>query len=312
MPTKKRKKAPRARDAVLIASASALMVFAAFALASTLCRLGRDASEPVSAAPERPAAEESPRIVDTGPAVARDRPDAERRPAKTKGILVFVIDDAGHNEWQLRPFLDLPFPLTIAVLPGLPHTPGAVAAVKANGKELILHQPMEAIGGLDPGPGAIRADMDDATIRSVMRRNLSQVPGAVGMNNHMGSKATSDVRVMSTVLDEASAAGLYFLDSLTIGDSVVHSVASLMRQSTWERSVFLDNTPDKASILHYIAEGTKIAEKRGYAVMIGHVWSAELAQTLADLYPQLMEQGFSLSTISRIMMDTDDDDDIGD
>jgi len=314
MPTKKRKKAPRVRDAVLIASASAFMVFAAFALASTLCRLGRDTAEPVSAAPERPAApvEESPRVVDTGPAVALDRPDTERRPAKTKGVLVFVIDDAGHNEWQLRPFLDLPFPLTIAVLPGLPHTAGAVAAVEASGKELILHQPMEAIGGLDPGPGAIRADMDDATIRSVMRRNLRQVPGAVGMNNHMGSKATSDVRVMSTVLDEASAAGLYFLDSLTIGDSVVHSVASLMRQSTWERSVFLDNTPDKASILHYIAEGTKIAEKRGYAVMIGHVWSAELAQTLADLYPQLMEQGFSLSTISRIMMDTDDDDDIGD
>jgi hypothetical protein len=85
-----------------------------------------------------------------------------------------------------------------------------------------------------------------------------------------------------------------------------------MRQSTWERSVFLDNTPDKASMLHYIAEGAKIAEKRGYAVMIGHVWSASLAQTLADLYPQLMEQGFSLSTISRIMMATDDDDDLGD
>jgi len=314
MPTKKKKKAPSARDAVLIASASAFMVLGAFALATVLCRLASDAAEPVSAAPEPPAAsaEEPPRVVDTGPAIAADRPDDGRTPMKTKGVLVFVIDDAGHNQWQLEPFLDLPFPLTIAVLPGLPHTSGAAAEVKARGKELLLHQPMEALGGLDPGPGAIRADMDDAAIRSVIRRNLRQVPGAVGMNNHMGSKATSDVRVMSTVLDEASSAGLYFLDSLTIGDSVVHSVASLMRQSTWERSVFLDNTPDKASILHYIAEGTKIAEKRGYAVMIGHVWSAQLAQTLADLYPQLMEQGFSLSTISRIMMDTDDDDDIGD
>ena len=291
------------------------MVLGALALASALCRLDSGTTKTVSAAPERPApsAGEPPRIVDTGPVVAQERPDGNGRPAaKSKGTLVFVIDDAGHNEWQLQPFLDLPFPVTIAVLPGLPHTSGAAANVKASGKELLLHQPMEAIGGLDPGPGAIRSDMDDATIRSVMRRNIAQVPGAVGINNHMGSRATSDVRVMSTVLDEASAEGLYFLDSLTISDSVVHSVASLMRQSTWERSVFLDNTPDKASILHYIAEGTKIAEKRGYAVMIGHVWSAELAQTLADLYPQLMEQGFSLSTISRIMMDTDDDDDIGD
>jgi polysaccharide deacetylase 2 family uncharacterized protein YibQ len=231
---------------------------------------------------------------------------------RSKGVLVFVIDDAGYNEWQLKPFLDLPGPVTIAVLPGLPYTRKAGELVKAAGKELILHQPMEAVGGLDPGPGAIRADMDDATIRSILRRNIAELPGVVGMNNHMGSKATSDVRVMSTVLDEMATSGLYFLDSLTIGDSVVQSVASLMRQSTWERTVFLDNTPDKASILHYIAEGTKVAEKRGYAVMIGHVWSAELAQTLADLYPQLMDQGFSLSTISRIMMDSDDDDDIGD
>ena len=53
------------------------------------------------------------------------------------------------------------------------------------------------------------------------------------------------------------------------------------------------------------------SEKRGYAIMIGHVWSAELAQTLSDLYPQLVDQGFSLSTISRIMMDGDDDEDFG-
>jgi hypothetical protein len=154
--------------------------------------------------------------------------------------------------------------------------------------------------------------MDDDIIRQTLRQNLAQVAGAAGMNNHMGSKATSDSRVMSTILDETAAAGIYFLDSLTVGDSVVHSVASLMRQSTWERTVFLDNTPDKASIMHYIAEGTKTAEKRGYAIMIGHVWSAQLAQTLADLYPSLVEQGFSLSTISRIMMDADDDDDSGD
>jgi len=251
--------------------------------------------------------------ADTGPAVAPERlVQEERSTKKTRGILVFVIDDAGHNEWQLEPFLALPGPVTIAVLPGLPFTTRAAVAVRDSGKELILHQPMEALADLDPGPGAIRADMDDATIRRVLRRNLAQVPGAAGVNNHMGSRATSDVRVMSTVLDELSTAGVYFLDSLTIGDSVVQSVASIMRQSVWERSVFLDNTPDRASMLHYIAEGTKIAEKRGYAIMIGHVWSAELAQTLADLYPQLIEQGFSLSTISRIMMDTDDDDDLGD
>jgi uncharacterized protein len=231
---------------------------------------------------------------------------------KSRGKLIFIFDDAGHNTWQLEPFLRMPFPISVAVLPGLPYSERAAALVTAAGKELILHQPMEAIENLDPGPGAIRADMDDATIRAVVRENLGRISGAVGMNNHMGSKATSDVRVMTVVLDEVRQAGIYFLDSLTIGDSVVHYVASLMRQTTWERSVFLDNIPDKASILHFIAEGTKVAEKRGYAIMIGHVWSAELAQTLTELYPQLVEQGFSLSTISKVMMDKDEDDGLGD
>jgi uncharacterized protein len=203
----------------------------------------------------------------------------------------------------------LPFPVTIAVLPNLAHTQAAAAKTVAAGKELILHQPMEASGGFDPGPGAIYVGMQDHEIRLTLRKNLAQMPGAVGMNNHMGSKATADKRIMALALDEARRAGIYFLDSLTIADSVVHSVASSMNLRTWERTVFLDNTPDRASIIKYVSEGTKVAEKRGYAIMIGHVWSAELAQTLSELYPLLIEQGFSLSTISRIMMDGIDDED---
>ena len=153
--------------------------------------------------------------------------------------------------------------------------------------------------------------MEDHEIRLTIRENLAQLPGVVGINNHMGSKATADERIMTIVLDEARRAGVYFVDSLSIAESVVHSMALSMNLRTWERTVFLDNTPDRTSIMKYVSEGTKIAEKRGYAIMIGHVWSAELAQTLSDLYPQLVEQGFSLSTISRIMMDGDDDEDFG-
>jgi polysaccharide deacetylase 2 family uncharacterized protein YibQ len=53
-------------------------------------------------------------------------------------------------------------------------------------------------------------------------------------------------------------------------------------------------------------DGQKIAEKHGRAVMIGHVWSAELAQTLMELYPELVSEGYSLSTISKIMVGDDD------
>ncbi|OHD82496.1 MAG: hypothetical protein A3J97_14690 [Spirochaetes bacterium RIFOXYC1_FULL_54_7] len=293
-------------------SAVYLSIFLVFlALSAAVLITGLNRGIPVVTQPE---AERPVSYPTDTPGLATDArepvPALQERPGH-RGTLVFILDDAGHNTWQLEPFLSLPFPVSIAVLPRLSHTRTAAAMTLAAGKELMLHQPMEAIGGLDPGPGAVYLAMEDHEIRLTIRENLAQLPGVVGINNHMGSKATADERIMTIVLDEARRAGVYFVDSLSIAESVVHSMALSMNLRTWERTVFLDNTPDRTSIMKYVSEGTKIAEKRGYAIMIGHVWSAELAQTLSDLYPQLVEQGFSLSTISRIMMDGDDDEDFG-
>jgi uncharacterized protein len=331
MATQRRHRVKRSKNNPTALFISAFMVFGALALAllstraitragaieaaqgvETTAELPGPEAKPTPSLPAYSAAESGalpaakPHEEPLGAIRPSEKPQHEQ--AKSRGVLIFVIDDAGHNTHQLEAFLGFPGPLTIAVLPGLPHSAQAGVMTRAAGKELILHQPMEAINALDPGPGAIGPDMSEDQIRAILRANLAELPGAAGMNNHMGSKATSDVRSMSIVLDEARRAGIYFLDSLTISDSVVHSVAALMKLPTWERTVFLDNSPDRDSIIKYVNEGLKVAEKRGYAVMIGHVWSSELAQTLTDLYPGLIERGFSLSTISRFMMDMDDDD----
>ncbi|HOX13298.1 MAG TPA: divergent polysaccharide deacetylase family protein [Spirochaetia bacterium] len=258
------------------------------------------------APPERPA---GGTVVRTG--AGRSPGGVPERPKPPKGKLVLVIDDAGHNLRDLEPFLAFPGPLSIAVLPRLPFSEEAARRAKAAGKEVLLHQPMEALGGEDPGPGAVRLGMGDLEIAALIAENLATVPGAVGMNNHMGSAVTRDPRMMEAVLEAARASGLYYLDSLTVSDSVLHSVASRLNLRTWERDVFLDNYPERAAMLKQLDDGIKRAEKKGLSVMIGHVWSAELAQTLIDLYPGLIEQGFSLSTISRIMLE-DSDEDSGD
>lgn len=293
------------------------MAFAALAAAMLLTEAGNGAhaiaeyptAPGTAAAGTGPASASGSGVVHAAPqAAARpiQRPEEAKRPKR--GRLIFVIDDAGHNLRQLEPFLSFPGPMTIAVLPGLPYSAEAARLVREAGKELILHQPMEAMNGLDPGPKAIYRSMGEDEIRSTIRDNLRELGGAVGMNNHMGSAATQDPRLMGIVLDEARRAGIFFLDSVTIGDTVVRTVASLMDFTAWERNVFLDNSPDRESILRQIDEGLRIADKRGYAVMIGHVWSAELAQALTELYPGLVAQGYSLSTISRFMMDGFDDD----
>lgn len=235
-------------------------------------------------------------------------PEKIPEPVPEQGpVLSIVIDDAGNNLYELDPFLSFPGPLSIAVLPGLPHSAEAARRIRAAGKEVLLHQPMEALGGQDPGPGGIYTGMSDAEIYAVLKKNLAEVGPVAGMNNHQGSKITMDTRIMQIVLAFCEEHDIYFLDSRTTADSVVPAVAAGMGIHIRERDVFVDNIQEKAAMIRYIQEGMRKAESKGSAVMIGHTWSSELAATLEELYPELIEQGFSLSTISKIMMGTWED-----
>jgi polysaccharide deacetylase 2 family uncharacterized protein YibQ len=214
---------------------------------------------------------------------------------------VFVIDDAGNNLRELEPFLRLPGPLTIAVLPGLPYSAEAARRIRAAGKEVFLHQPMEAIGGQNPGPGAVYSGMTGAEIRAVLARNVAEIGPVAGMNNHQGSKITMDETAMEAVLAFCREHGIYFLDSRTTAETAAPAAARRLGIKIGERDVFIDNVQEKASMIRYIEDGLRKADQKGAAVMIGHTWSSELAATLEEFYPDLVEQGYSLSTISRFM-----------
>jgi polysaccharide deacetylase 2 family uncharacterized protein YibQ len=213
---------------------------------------------------------------------------------------VFVIDDAGNNLYELEPFLRFPGPLTIAVLPGLPESAEAARRIRAAGKEVFLHQPMEAIGGENPGPGAVYAGMSATEIRVIVEHNLDEIGPVAGMNNHQGSKITMSEETMETILMICRERGIFFLDSRTTADTVVPAVARRIGMPIGERDVFLDNIQNKASMIEYAKEGLQRATRRGKAVMIGHTWSPELAATLAELYPGIIAEGYVLSTMSNL------------
>ncbi|MDR2403809.1 MAG: divergent polysaccharide deacetylase family protein [Spirochaetaceae bacterium] len=247
-------------------------------------------------APSRPAPEQQP----ANPAGSLGQPP-EPAP-KQRGILVFIIDDAGNNLRDLEPFLQFPGPLTIAVLPGLPNSAEAARRIRAAGKEVFLHQPMEALGGQNPGPGAVYSGMSPEEIRARVLGNLKEIGPVAGMNNHQGSKGTMDEELMETILALCREQGIYFLDSRTTADTVAPRVARRLGIRIGERDVFLDNVPEKAEMIRSVWNGLERAEARGTAVMIGHTWSVELAATLEELYPELIARGYSLSTVSRLMM----------
>jgi polysaccharide deacetylase 2 family uncharacterized protein YibQ len=224
-------------------------------------------------------------------------PDQEYA-AGDRGTLVLVLDDAGNNTDYLADYLAFPGPLTLAVLPQLDYSVESAVRAVAAGKEIILHLPMEAVGGMNPGPGAVNTSMSDREILVAVEENLSSVPGAVGVNNHMGSAATADERVMEIVLAEVRRRGLYFLDSRTTAQTVAPRIAAYLDTPFVERDVFLDNERDREAILSSLSVALRLAAEQDTVVMIGHVTDGELASVLAEVYPVLEARGYRFGFLS--------------
>lgn len=220
--------------------------------------------------------------------------------ARNNAKLAFVFDDGGHNMQQLEKCISLPFPVTVAVLPRLAHSVQVAESVRKSGNEVILHQPMQSVNmKVNPGDGAITPDMDEEKIRSTVLANIYEIWPVSGMNNHEGSLITADAEKIATVMQICSQQEIYFLDSRTNSDSKVRYVSSVMGYPYYERNVFLDNTKDRKEILSEIEKGVEFANKNGAAIMIGHVWSAEiLPGILLEVYPLLKAKGYEFTTVS--------------
>ena len=221
--------------------------------------------------------------------------------ARNQAQLCFVFDDGGQNLEHLKTFLDLPFPITVAVLPQITHSKDAADLVRKSGNELILHQPMQSVNEkINPGPGAITPDMSDEQICAQLFVNLTQIGPVAGINNHEGSGITADAQKMEVILKLASDEGIYFLDSRTNVETQVPYVAGELGYSWYERNIFLDNQKTRENALAELKKGLTIANKNGSVIMIGHIWSADfLPQLLKEAYPELKEKGYTFSIVSK-------------
>ncbi len=193
-------------------------------------------------------------------------------PSFPGNAVAVIIDDLGHSRAAARPFLEMPYPVALSFLPGRPHTVELAKEAHKNGKTLLLHLPMEPLGypETDPGPGAILLSQNRAQIQSIIEDDLASLPGIVGLNNHMGSRATADERVMEAVLSLVGSKGLFFVDSRTTAQTVALSKAREMGIPCVCRDVFLDNVADSAAIDAKVDELLDLALERGWAVGIGH------------------------------------------
>ncbi|SDB43634.1 hypothetical protein SAMN05660653_02121 [Desulfonatronum thiosulfatophilum] len=206
-------------------------------------------------------------------------PPPKPSPPGTGPRLVVIIDDLGESVQQARELAALSFPVTFAILPHSSETREVARIGAAAGRDILLHQPMEPLDyphRADPGPGALFVGMSEEQILSIMRTNLAQVPQAIGVNNHMGSRFTADDQGMAAVLRELQHRNLFFLDSLTTGNSVAEKQARKIGLENLRRHIFLDNIPNVQAILFQLRKAEQLAHSTGKVIAIGHPYPETL------------------------------------
>ena len=222
-------------------------------------------------------------------------------PLPAVGRVAIIFDDAGGSLEQLEPVLRLGRPVTVAVLPGLRYSAEVARRASAAGLEVLLHLPIEPDDPTRPlGPGGVRVAMRDQEIARVVAAGLDQVPGAVGINNHMGSRGTADPRVMRVVLGVARSRGLFFVDSVTSARSVAARVAAEMGVPAASRAVFLDTEDTPEAIGAQLRRLMAVARARGEAVAIGHV-TRQTARVLEQMLPEFDREGVALVPVSALV-----------
>jgi len=214
-------------------------------------------------------------------------------PARSAPKIVLILDDVGFASPQLEAAARLDARINFAVIPGSPYAAQAADLLRKRGHEILCHLPMEPLGypAVSPGKGAILTNMSNGEIRSTALAGFRSVPYARGINNHMGSRATGDARVMREVLEAARELDAFFVDSRTTGRSVAGKLARAMDVPTISRDVFLDDTIDERSIRRQLAELSRLSRKRGIAVGIGHL-HPDTIRVLTEEIPRLKQKGF--------------------
>ncbi|MEW6427730.1 MAG: divergent polysaccharide deacetylase family protein [Thermodesulfobacteriota bacterium] len=200
------------------------------------------------------------------PAAAVAAPPAGNHPR-----LAIIIDDMGYHRQVGQALIAMPVRLSFAFLPHAPFAGELLRAARAKGSDILLHLPLEPKDrSWDPGAGALQVAMPAATMAKIFADDLAAVPGAIGVNNHMGSRFTEDRRAMTTLVQLLADNRLFFLDSSTTANSVGYDVARAAGLAAGRRDVFLDNDLNPAAIARQLGEAVRIARQHGGAIAIGH------------------------------------------
>ncbi|HEY0703991.1 MAG TPA: divergent polysaccharide deacetylase family protein [Candidatus Acidoferrales bacterium] len=217
------------------------------------------------------------------------------------GELAIIIDDMGYDRSAADAVIALPFPLTVSVLPHLPVSSEIAEEAFRRGDEVLLHLPMQSESeAVKAEEIELRVGMNPAQVSSAVEGMLDTVPHVVGVNNHQGSRATSDVALMQALMPVLRGRGLFFIDSRTDAKTVAYDMAKRDGVRAASRKIFLDDVGTRTAIVAQLELAARDASRDGFAIAIGHPRPATIA-ALAEEVPRLEARGIHLVFASDVV-----------
>tara|TARA_B100000676_G_C18077445_1_gene848643 strand:- start:1871 stop:2743 length:873 start_codon:yes stop_codon:yes gene_type:complete len=212
-----------------------------------------------------------------------------------------VIDDLGHSRTKLNAFLTLPKFITLAFLPYTSNAKYFSSIAYKRGHDILLHLPMEALdSNADPGPTTLKVNSKKKQFLDLLTRNLDSIESFVGVNNHMGSKLSKNKVALQIIMNELSKRNVFYLDSLTIQNSLGWLTARDYGIPFAKRDVFIDHSINKLDIKKQLHKLEQIAHRKGYAVGIGHPHMITLYE-LSEWIPLAENRGIKFVPLSKIV-----------
>jgi hypothetical protein len=229
------------------------------------------------------------------------KPKKIARPAVAiKGKIAIVLDDWGYNLNNTDIIEQIKYPITASILPNLKFSREVAEELHRLGFQVILHLPMQPHEQYRLEHNTIMTDMGEQLINNIIEGDLAAIPHLAGVSNHMGSRATEDLKTMGVVFRLLKKRRLYFLDSLVSAQSVCEDLARKMHLTFVKRDVFLDNEEKPEYIRQQVHKLKTRARFYGQAIGIGHDRRATL-EVLKEVMPQLSKEGYKFVYLSELV-----------
>ena len=185
-----------------------------------------------------------------------------------KPKLAIIIDDVCVRS-QIEAIKKLHIPITMSFLPPSPARPNS-AKLASHEKFYMVHLPMEAMNWNKEEPFTLHATDSQQVISKRIKEIKKLFPKVKYINNHTGSKFTSNEMAVNRLIYALNTQHIHFLDSRTTAETKVPKVMKNYGFKYMARDVFLDHHPDKAYVISQIKRAIKIAKSHGTAIAIGH------------------------------------------